>query len=292
MVVNMIERKAYAKINIGLDIVGKKENGYHLIKTIMQQVDLYDVIGLEKIDSGVVLETNSPDVPTDDSNLASKAARILIDRYAIDGGVKIKLDKRIPVAAGMAGGSTDGAAVLMGVNDLYELGLSLDELCEIGVTLGADIPFCIKGGCALCEGIGEEMTTINHKASMYALITKPNLFVSTKHVYEALGLSVGPAVGPDHPDVDQVIYAFNNADTVMIAKTMGNYLEKVTASEYEIINALKKDILEAGAIGSNMSGSGPTVFGIFDDFSKAKKAEEIVSLKYPDIFVRAVDIIR
>jgi len=289
---NIITRKAYAKINIGLDIVGKKENGYHLIKTIMQQVDLYDVITLERIETGIVFETDSQDVPIDETNLAYKAAKIMMDKFSIAGGVKIILDKRIPVAAGMAGGSTDGAAVLIGINDLYGLGLSEEQLCDIGVQLGADIPFCIKGGCALCEGIGEEMTTISHKAKMYALITKPNLNVSTKHVYQSLGLEVGPATGPEHPDVDKVIEAFNNSDTNMIAKTMGNYLEKVTANEYEIIGSLKNDILEAGALGSNMSGSGPTVFGLFDDFAKAKEAEKIVSEKYPDIFVGAVDIIR
>lgn len=288
----MIERKAYAKINIGLDIVGKKENGYHLIKTIMQQVDLYDVISLEKTNSGIILETDSPYVPTDESNLAYKAAKIMIEKYMINGGVRIKLDKRIPVAAGMAGGSTDGAAVLIGMNDLYELGLSIDELCEIGVSLGADIPFCIVGGCALCEGIGEVMTPINHDSKMYALIAKPSIDVSTAHVYKSLGLGVGPATGPEHPDVDKVIEAFRDSNTEMIAKTMGNYLEKVTAREHDIIVNLKKDILEAGAIGSNMSGSGPTVFGLFDDFDKALAAEKIISQKYPDIFVKAVDIIK
>lgn len=287
----VVERKAYAKINIGLDITGKKENGYHLIKTIMQQVDLYDVITLEKIESGIEIGTNSKDVPTDDSNLAVKAAKILIDKFNICSGIKIFIDKRIPVAAGMAGGSTDGAAVLLGMNDLFELGLSEEELCEIGVTLGADIPFCIKGGCALCEGIGEEMTTLENKTEMYALITKPNLNVSTKHVYQSLGLSVGPAVGPEHPDVDKVIDAFAAGDTKKVATTMGNYLEKVTASEYDIIEELKHDILMAGALGSNMSGSGPTVFGLFDSMEAALVAEAELKDKYPDIFVKATGVI-
>ena len=285
----MITLKAYAKINIGLDVTGKREDGYHLIKTVMQQVDLYDIVSLEKAD-GISFETNSGDVPVDDTNLACKAARIMMDMYGVS-GVRINLDKRIPVAAGMAGGSTDGAAVLVGINELYELGLTIDELCKVGVKLGADIPFCIKGGCALCEGIGEIMTDVENNTSMYVLVTKPNLFVSTPHVYKGLGLSVGPAVGEGHPDIDGVINALRIGDTKKVATTMGNYLEKVTASEYDIIEELKHDILMAGALGSNMSGSGPTVFGLFDSMEAALAAEAELKDKYPDIFVKATGII-
>lgn len=285
----MITRKAYAKINIGLDVTGKREDGYHLIKTVMQQVDLYDIVTLEKSE-GISFETNSGDIPCDDTNLAYKAARIMMEKYGV-AGVHINLDKRIPVAAGMAGGSTDGAAVLKGINELYNLGLTIEELCSVGVKLGADIPFCIKGGCALCEGIGEIMTDVDNKANMFVLITKPNLFVSTPHVYKGLGLPVGPSLGEGHPDVDSVISALNKGDTLSVATLMGNYLEKVTAVEHDIINELKKDIMEAGALGSNMSGSGPTVFGIFDDRNRAFMAEQILKNKYPDIFVKATGII-
>ncbi len=285
----MITLKAYAKINIGLDVTGKREDGYHLIKTVMQQVDLYDIVSLEKAD-GISFETNSGDVPVDDTNLACKAARLMMEKYGI-AGVHINLDKRIPVAAGMAGGSTDGAAVLVGINELYELGLSMDELCQVGVKLGADIPFCIRGGCALCEGIGEIMTDIDNNADMFALITKPNLFVSTPHVYKGLGLEVGPAEGEGHPDVDSVIEALKKGDVAKVASTMGNYLEKVTASEYDIIDELKNDIMAAGALGSNMSGSGPTVFGLFDNMQAAALAEAELRSKYPDIFVKATGVI-
>lgn len=286
----MIQRKAYAKINIGLDVTGKREDGYHLIKTVMQQVDLYDIVTLDKA-QGIVFETDSKDIPVDDTNLAYKAAKIMMEKYDVP-GVKIKLDKRIPVAAGMAGGSTDGAAVLVGINDLYELGLTEKELCKVGVKLGADIPFCIKGGCALCQGIGEVMTSIDNNTDMCVLITKPNLFVSTPHVYKGLGLPIGPAYGEGHPDVEAVVCQLEKGNIMAVAEMMGNYLENVTAKEHDIIDMLKKDILEAGALGSNMSGSGPTVFGLFDNMDVALKAEAVLKEKYPDIFVKATEVIK
>ena len=279
--------KAYAKINIGLDVTGKTDNGYHLLKTVMQQVDLYDEVLVEKSDEGIKFECGSNEVPLDDTNLAVKAARLMIDTFNISEGVKIVLKKNIPVAAGMAGGSTDGAAVITAMNEEFNLGLSLQEMMDLGVKIGADVPFCINGGCTIAEGIGEKLTDIENKADMYALIVKPPISVSTVHVYKSLKL---PEL--THPDMDAVIDGIKTGDIKKITDNMGNVLESVTAAEYDIIGELKNAIIEAGAEGSLMSGSGPTVFGLFSDKEKSKAAEEVLKGKYPDMFVKAVDIVR
>lgn len=282
-----VKTKAYAKINIGLDIVGKTENGYHLLKSIMQQVDLYDEVTVKRIESGIAIDSNNKDIPLDETNLAYKAAKLMIDKYSIGEGVSIYIDKHIPMAAGMAGGSTDGAAVLILMNQLYELNLSEEELCEIGVKLGADIPFCIKGGVALCEGIGEKMTTLTKAPKMYAVIAKPPIGISTKYVYTHLDL---PSV--KHPDMDAMLDAFAHEDLQAVCDNLGNVLESVSEKENEIISKLKASMLEAGAIGSLMSGSGPTVFGLFDSMESASSAEAIMAKQYPDVFVKAVAMIK
>ena len=279
--------KAYAKINIGLDVTGKTDNGYHLLKTVMQQVDLYDDVTVEKCDEGIKFECGSSEVPLDDTNLAVKAARLMIDTYNIKEGVKIVLKKNIPVAAGMAGGSTDGAAAITGINEVFNLGLTLQDMMDIGVKIGADVPFCIHGGCALAEGIGEKLTVLDNKADINVLIVKPPINVSTAFVYKNLNL---PAL--KHPDMESVITGIKTGDIKLISENMGNVLESVTSSEYEIIGELKNAILEAGADGSLMSGSGPTVFGIFSDKEKCLAAENILKEKYPDSFVKATGIIR
>lgn len=279
--------KAYAKINIGLDIVGKTENGYHLLKSIMQQVDLYDEVSVEKIESGITIDSNNREIPLDETNLAYKAAKLMIEEYNIKGGVSIYIDKRIPMAAGMAGGSTDGAAVLMLINDLYNLGASKERLCELGVKLGADIPFCIQGKTALCEGIGEKMTPLSQCPEMYAVIAKPALNISTKYVYTHLDL---PNV--KHPDMDKVLEAFANEDLSAVVDNFGNVLESVSEVENPIITSLKKAMLDNGANGSLMSGSGPTVFGLFDNYDNAKIAEGKLKEAYPDVFIQATKMIR
>jgi len=279
--------KAYAKINIGLDVTGKTDNGYHLLKSIMQQVDLYDYVTVEKINEGIVFECNSEDVPSDDTNLAVKAAKLMKEKYGIESGIKIILDKRIPVAAGMAGGSTDGAAVITGINEVWNLGLSLQEMIDTGVKLGADIPFCILGGCALAEGIGEKLTKMENHSTFKAVIAKPPINVSTKHVYQNLKLAE-----VTHPDMDKVIEGIKTGDNELIVKNMGNVLATVTENDYEIINILKKEMLDNGADGSLMSGSGPTVFGLFSDEKKAESAESSLKKLHPDIFVKMVDFIK
>lgn len=282
--------KAYAKINIGLDITGKLDNGYHLIKTIMQQIDLYDIVTVSyqegKEEAVVEFKCNSQNVPLDNTNLAYKGALKMIEQYKIKGKIIIDLDKRIPVAAGMAGGSTDGAAVIKGINEVCLLNKSVDELCQIGVKLGADVPFCIMGGCALCEGIGEKLTKLEGGPKMYAVITKPPIGISTKYVYEHLRLDT-----VDHPDMDKILKAYADKDYDMVIDNLGNVLESVSEVENVIISQLKKQQLEAGASGSLMSGSGPTVFGLYKTMEDALKAQEIMSAKHSDVFVKAVEFV-
>ena len=287
---NSVSKKAYAKINIGLDIVGKTDNGYHLLNSIMQQVDLYDVITVSREDEdgySIAIDSNNHDIPLDETNLAYKAADILMKEYKLSGKVSIYIDKHIPMAAGMAGGSTDGAAVLELINELYELGLSKDELKSIGVKLGADIPFCIEGKGAICQGIGEIMTPLGTAPDMAVLIAKPPISISTKYVYTHLKLD-----SVTHPDMDKVITAYKSGDLKTVADSMGNVLESVSEKENEIITSLKASMLEEGAVGSLMSGSGPTVFGLFEDLTLASKAGEKMKEKYPDVFIQAVNLIK
>lgn len=282
-----ITLKAYAKINIGLDVTGKREDGYHLLSSVMQQVDLYDLVTVEKISEGIKLDSNNKNIPLDEHNLAWKAAAKMMNTYNIPGGVSIYIDKRIPMAAGMAGGSTDGAAVFMAINQLFELDLSMDELCKLSVSLGADIPFCIKGKTALCEGIGDVMTPINEAPEMYALIVKPDIEVSTKYVYQNLKLDT-----VKHPDMEAVLEGFSEKNLNKICENMGNVLASVTMEKYTVLSKLLEDIAKEGAVGTLMSGSGPTVFGLFDTFEAALKAEENVKVIDNDCFVKAVSVIR
>lgn len=283
-----ITLKAYAKVNIGLDIVGKREDGYHLLKSVMQQVGLYDLITVStRDDKEIKILSDNPAVPLDESNIAYKAAKRMMDKYQIETGVNIHIDKRIPVAAGMAGGSTDGAAVIKGINELYNLGASNSELNEIGVLVGADVPFCIEGGTMLCEGIGEKMTKLDSVPEMQLLIAKPPIDVSTVQVYKSLKLSE-----LEHPDMDKVLEGFSEKNVEKIVNNMGNVLESVTTKEHEIINILKKEMLDNGAIGSLMSGSGPTVFGIFKDEESSLKAEAALKKLHPTVFVQATGIVR
>ena len=287
---NSVSKKAYAKINIGLDIVGKTDNGYHLLNSIMQQVDLYDVITVSREDEdgySIAIDSNNHDIPLDETNLAYKAADILMKEYKLSGKVSIYIDKRIPMAAGMAGGSTDGAAVLELINELYKLGLSKDELKDIGVKLGADIPFCIEGKGAICRGIGEIMTPLGTAPDMAVLIAKPPISISTKYVYTHLKLD-----SLNHPDMDKVITAYKSGDLKTVADFMGNVLESVSEKENEIITSLKASMLEEGAVGSLMSGSGPTVFGLFENMTLASKAGDKMKEKYPDVFIQAVNLIK
>lgn len=261
--------KALGKINLGLDVLGRRENGYHDVRMVMQTLYLYDnVTIIKKKEPGIVLESNLHFLPTDQSNIAWKAANMLIEEFQIQEGVKIILDKHIPVAAGMAGGSTNAAAVLYGMNKMFHLGLTQQELMDRGVKLGADVPYCIMRGTVLAEGIGEELSTLPPMPKCQILIAKPPISVSTKMVYEKLDSKEIE----EHPDIDGLIEGLEKQDLKKIAASMGNVLEKVTITEYPVIEEIKQSMLEAGALGAMMSGSGPTVFGIFSDKQTAKEA--------------------
>ena len=268
-----LQLKALGKINLGLDVLGRRDNGYHDVRMVMQTLYLYDNVTLEKkAEPGIELETNLAFLPTDDRNIAWKAADMLIQEFDIKEGVKITLDKHIPVAAGMAGGSTNAAAVLFGMNKMFRLGLNQQELMDRGVKLGADVPYCIMRGTVLAEGIGEELTKLPPMPKCYILIAKPPISVSTKVVYDKLDSKEIV----DHPDIDTLIEGLEEQDLRKITGAMGNVLEAVTVDDYPVIDDIKKCMLEAGALGAMMSGSGPTVFGIFEDKQTAKAACEKV----------------
>ncbi|WP_026651538.1 4-(cytidine 5'-diphospho)-2-C-methyl-D-erythritol kinase [Butyrivibrio proteoclasticus] len=269
----MIEKRAYAKINLGLDVTGKREDGYHIVKMIMQNVDLYDTLTFEANDTGeITLKASSPSIPTDDSNLICKVARQLAEKYGVTKGVDITLEKRIPVAAGMAGGSTDGAAAYKALNELWGLNLTTKDMCELAVKLGADIPYCIIGGTMLAEGIGEELTSIKEMPSCHILIAKPPIDVSTGWVYKELDSKDIE----NHPDIDGVKRAIEDGNLYDMCDKIDNVLERVTAPRYEEIGKLESIMEENGAIRAFMTGSGPTVFGIYDDEKKAKEGYEAV----------------
>ena len=264
-----LELKALGKINLGLDVLGRRENGYHDVRMVMQTVYLYDKIWMEKKkDPQITLETNLYYLPVNENNLAYQAAKLLMDEFDIKEGVDIRLEKHIPVAAGMAGGSSNAAAVLYGMNQMFSLGLSREELMERGVKLGADVPYCIMRGTALAEGIGEELSQLPRIPKCHVVIAKPPISVSTKMVYEKLdALEL-----VEHPDIDGIIEGLNAGDLKMITGCMGNVLEKVTIEEYPVIEQIKDVMKENGALNAMMSGSGPTVFGIYDDKRKARAA--------------------
>lgn len=266
-----LELKAYGKINLGLDVVRRREDGYHEVRMIMQTVRVYDAIELNRTEEeGIRLSTNLYYLPDNENNLGYRAAKLLMDEFGIRDGVEIKMKKFIPVAAGMAGGSSDAAAVLFGVNKMFGLGLSKQELMERGVRLGADVPYCIMRGTALSEGIGEILTPLPPMPQCRVLIAKPSVSVSTKHVYENLNL---PSLGAEaHPDIDAMRAAIEKKDLSGVVSQLGNVLETVTIPENPVIQTLKDKMMEMGADGSLMSGSGPTVFGLFENEKQAQKA--------------------
>ncbi len=272
-----IELAAYAKINLGLDVVRRLENGYHEVKMVMQTIGLHDTLRLEKTKEGIALFVDSSEAPADENNLAYKAARLLKEHCGVAEGISIHLQKRIPVAAGMAGGSTDAAAVLKGMNRLFSLGLSEEELCGIGVRLGADVPYCIMGGTALAEGIGEKLTVLPDAPDSVVLVAKPPVSVSTKYVYETLRLSEIEK----HPDIDGMVRAVREGSLAGIVSRMENVLESVTEKEHSVITGIKHFMEENGAKKALMSGSGPTVFGIYEDRADAEKAAEKLLVRKP-----------
>lgn len=265
-----LTRRAYAKINLGLDVVRRLENGYHEVRMIMQTVGIYDVLTFTAAQSGIRITTDSGELPVGEDNLIYRAARLLMETYNMSAGVDIHLEKHIPIAAGMAGGSSDAAATLMGLNELFALGASDEQLRQLGVRIGADVPYCIMGGTALAEGIGELLTPLPPAPQCVLLIAKPDIQVSTKYVYEHL--DAGNTW--QHPDIDGMRRAIENGDLSGVIARLGNVLETVTIEAYPVIDRIKREMISGGARGSLMSGSGPTVFGIYDSREQARAVRD------------------
>lgn len=264
-----LKLKAMAKINLGLDVLRKRPDGYHDLRMVMQTIYLYDQISLTvKNRPGITVSTNLSYLPTNEDNLVYRAAKLLMDEFEITRGLEIQLKKYIPVAAGLAGGSSDAAAVLVGVNRLFQLGLSMQELMERGVKIGADVPYCIMRGTALAEGIGDQLTKLPNVPDAYVLIAKPPIHVSTGFVYGNLKADQLA----EHPNIDAQVQAIRDGDLYKMAELMGNVLETVTIPAHPVIREIKECMMEHGAVNAMMSGSGPTVFGLFDDEKKAQEA--------------------
>lgn len=271
-----IRLKARAKINLGLDVIGRRENGYHDVRMVMQTVGLYDRIIMTKIpEEDIRIKTNIGFLPVNENNLVYKAIMLMKNKYNLKGGIEVDLNKFIPVAAGMAGGSSDAASALFGMNRLYELNLPMKELMNMGVEIGADVPYCIMRGTALAEGIGEKLTRLPDMPFCHILIAKPPVNVSTKLVYENLDSTEIKS----HPDIDGIIEAIKLKDVALVASRMGNVLESVTVPLYPVIDSIKKDMMEHGAINAMMSGSGPTVFGIFPDEQSMVSCQQFLRQK-------------
>lgn len=271
-----IRLKARAKINLSLDVLGKRKDGYHDVRMVMQTIGIYDRLIITKIpEDEIRIQSNLFYLPINENNLIYKAAKLLKDEFGFAGGVDVNLNKFIPVAAGMAGGSTDAASTLFGINKIYELGLSQNKLMELAVQIGADVPYCIMRGTALAEGIGEKLSRLKPVPHMWIVVAKPPINISTKLVYEQLDIKNIS----NHPDINKMIQAINKESIEEIAANMGNVLEYVMIPLYPIIDSIKNDMLSHGAINAMMSGSGPTVFGIFPDERTALNCQAYLKLK-------------
>lgn len=276
---DIIKEKAYAKINLSLDVLGRRADGYHDVSMIMQTVDIYDVISISRSKgSGIKLSSDAVNLPLDETNIVYKAIKLVKEEYGIDSGITAHIEKRIPVAAGMGGGSADAAAALRGMDRLFNLKLGNEKLEELGLKLGADVPFLIKGGIALAEGIGEKLTLLPDFPKCTLVIVKPEIGVSTKDVYEAFD-SLSEV---NHPDITKLAASLGKASVRDIVKFLSNVLEEVTIKKYTIIETIKNLLIENGAIFSMMTGSGPTVFGIFETDEKAEKA--VIKLRENESF--------
>ncbi len=273
--------RSYAKINLTLDVLRKRADGYHDVEMIMQTVSLFDLVLVDKTRGDIAVSTNLKYLPINEKNIAYKAAGLFFEKTGIMGGVKIMIHKNIPVAAGLAGGSGNGAAVLQAMNMLFDAGLNEKELCDMGAELGADIPYCIMGGTKLAEGIGEVLTDLPPMPKTNVLIVKPPINVSTASIYEKID---GAPVGA-RPDREKITKALKIGDIRGISDSLCNVMETVTAKMHPVIGGIKTKMLLNGALGAVMSGSGPSVFGLFDDYDKAKASHDSFAHQYKDVFL-------
>lgn len=268
---------AHAKVNLSLDVLRRKENGYHELEMIMQQISLKDIVTITETNKNTIeIKCNNPNVPTDHKNIAHRAASVISERYNKNTGLVIDIEKNIPVSAGLAGGSTNAAAVLVGLNEIWNLQLTTQELMAIGLELGADIPFCIMGGTALAEGIGEKLTPLPSFKNKHLLLVNPDISVSTADVYKSLDIDNIK----NRPQTELLIEAIERDDQYTVAKNMKNVLESVTIEQLPIISEIKEMMIEQGAIGSLMSGSGATVFGIFETHSQLEKCKTQIEKQF------------
>ena len=280
---NYIQLKCRAKINLSIDVLGKRTDGYHLVEMIMQTIDLFDIIKIFSLEEDkIVIESNSNDIPLDSSNIVYKAVDLIKEKFNIKKGAKIYIEKNIPIAAGMAGGSSNAAAILVGLNKIWELNLNQNELKDLGLQLGADVPFCIEGGASLAENIGEQLTKIDGlPQDTFILVCKPELFVSTKDIYEA----IDSKIIDKRPDNKLLIKLLEENNVRQLSREMYNVLEEVTKEKYPVIEEIEKIMMDNNALGSMMSGSGPTVFGIYDTREEAEKCKNILLKKFKQVYV-------
>ncbi len=276
-----MEIKAYGKVNIALDVTGKREDGYHLLSMIMQTVNIYDELTFKKVEKGIHITSNKDFVPTDNKNLVYRAIDLFCNNYGIKKEIEVHIEKNIPVAAGMAGGSTDAAAALRAMRDIYRPDIGNEDLRLLGVKLGADVPYCIEGGTALCEGIGEVIKPLKSFKDKLLVVVKPNFSVSTVETYKKFNINEVR----EHPNVESIIEAMSRDDVEYVANNMMNLLELVTIKEHKEIKDIKDFMRDEGALGAMMSGSGPTVFGFFNDINKANKCSDKLKDKYKEVFV-------
>jgi len=268
--------ESHGKINLSLDVLYKREDGYHELNTIMQEIELKDTIILREINKGIEIQCNNKELPLDETNLVFKAWEKIVDKVGENRGIHITLDKQIPIAAGLGGGSSNAAAVLKGLNELWDLKLSQEELMDIGVEIGADVPFCIMGGTAHARGIGEKLTKLKPFSGKMLLLANPGIFVSTEKVYNNLDLNCGENI-----NIEEIISFMEKGNLLKLGQNMANTMEKTVINKHPIIDEIKKEMLKHGALGSLMSGSGPTVFGLFDQEEKLHKCKEELEKKIP-----------
>ncbi|MBE7054645.1 MAG: 4-(cytidine 5'-diphospho)-2-C-methyl-D-erythritol kinase [Ruminococcaceae bacterium] len=273
--------KAFAKINLSLDVLGKLDNGYHEVQMVMQSVSVFDLVTVTKIKKGIELSTNLPYLPLDNNNLAYRAAEEFFKYTGITEGVIIDISKRIPVGAGLAGGSSNASAVLKAMNKLFGTGLSLKQLCSIGVNIGADVPYCILGGTRLAEGIGEKLSSLPKMPKCTIVLVKPAFSISTKSVYE----KIDSCTDYSRPDTKNLIKGLKDANLETIISSMGNVLEEVSITEHPILSTVKEELMNLGAVHAQMSGSGPTIFGIFKTYDEARNAKKALWGKYKTVYI-------
>lgn len=273
--------EAPAKINLTLDVLGKRSDGYHDLASVMHSIDLRDIVVLELTENRISVTTNSPALPDNEENLAFRAAQLILHTYGLPIGVQIHIEKNIPIGAGLAGGSTDAAGVLRGLNQLLDMNLSLEQICELGSQIGSDVPFCILQGTALACGRGEILTPLNRGPQLYMVLVKPPYQLSTAEVYRELDLELVY----NRPDNEAFVRAWQECDIIGIMSNMINVLETVSLAKCPEIAIIKKKLAASGAVTTFMSGSGPSVVGLFVSHDGSELAWQKLKEQYQETYL-------